>query len=253
MARVPHLVLDRAGRSFGARVALDQVTLDLEPGSLVALAGPSGGGKSTLLRLLMGELRATSGRVLADGADLSSFRAKALAAHRRGCAILAQESHVVPQLSVHRNVIAGRLPAWPWYRVAWSSVWPVDREAVASLLGAVGLAERQWDLASGLSGGQKQRVALARALAGDPGILLADEPTSALDPATSAEVIELLVAAARKRGATLVISTHRLSQVLPRIDRVVGLRDGRVSLDAPPDRVDAAVLDALYEGSRERA
>jgi len=120
------------------------------------------------------------------------------------------------------------------------------------MLDRVGLAERQWDLASALSGGQKQRVALARALMGNPQVILADEPTSALDPTTTTEMIDLFAAEAKRLSATLIISTHRLSEVTSDIDRVIGLRDGVVTLDKSPAELGNGDLDALYEGSRER-
>jgi len=218
----------------------------------VALVGPSGSGKTTLLRLLMGELRATGGKVLADDQALATMTPRQLRDHRRRCGTLNQDPLVINQLSVHRNVLAGALPGWRWHQVVASYFWPVQREPVAELLQRVGLADRQWDLAGELSGGEKQRVALARALIASPRVLLADEPTSALDPTTSAEMVNLFVAEANRLDATLLVSTHRLAEIRADIDRVIGLRDGHVTLDKPAADVTDADLDALYEGSRER-
>ncbi len=200
----------------------------------------------------MGELRASGGAVLVDGNALATMSPAQLRDHRRRCGRLSQDSLVIPQLSVHRNVIAGRLPHYRWPRVVVSYFWPVEREPVRELLERVGLAERQWDLASELSGGERQRVALARVLAGNPRVLLADEPTSALDPTTASDVIRLLIEEAKRLDATLVVSSHRLSEVMTDLDRVIGLRDGNICLDKPVADVTADDLDALYEGSRER-
>jgi len=248
----PHLVLEAAERRWATRQGLAPTTLEISPGSRVALVGPSGSGKTTLLRLLMGELRATGGRVLADGQRLATMTPRQLRDHRRRCGALNQDPLVINQLSVHRNVLAGALPGWRWHQVVASYFWPVQRDRVAALLRRVGLAERQWDLAGELSGGEKQRIALARALIGAPRVLLADEPTSALDPTTSGDMVRLFVAEANRLNATLLVSTHRLGEIRADINRVIGLRSGRVTLDKPAADVDEADLDALYEGSRER-
>ncbi|WP_428263436.1 phosphonate ABC transporter ATP-binding protein [Haliangium sp.] len=249
----PHLCLRAAVRRFGDRTALGPVDLELAPGATVALAGPSGSGKSTLLRLLLGALAASAGEVRVDGVDTRTMSPASLRRHRRRCGLIDQEALILPGLSVHHNLVAGLVPSWPWYRVLASALWPPARTSVQAALDRVGLAERQWDRAEDLSGGQKQRVALARALMGTPAVICADEPTASLDPTTAAEIIALLAEDARRRGATLLISTHRLGQVRGAVERVIGLRAGRVVLDAAADEVSEGDLDALYEGSRERA
>ncbi len=159
---------------------------------------------------------------------------------------------MIPRMSVHDNVIAGRVASWPWWKTLVSTLIAVDRDDVHALLCDVGLGDRQWDQADELSGGQKQRVSIARALAGEPALLLADEPTAALDPTTASEGIELLIAVSKKREATLIISTHRASQVIERVDRVLGLREGKLVLDKPAANTSPEDLDELYAGSRER-
>ena len=253
MKPAPHFTLRAVERRWGTRVALAGIDLDIAPGERLALIGPSGSGKTTLLRLLMAALRSSKGSVSIDGEAIAAMAPREIRAHRRRCALVEQGAPVLAQLSVHDNVIAGCVSAWPWWRVLASRLWPLEREAVRESLAELGLAERQWDRADELSGGQQQRVAIARALAGGPRVLLADEPTAALDPTTAAEVIALLAAQTRQRHATLVVSTHRVSQVLGAVDRVVGLREGRVTFDLPAAEIDDALLDALYEGSRERS
>lgn len=241
-----------AGRSFGERAALSDLTLELAPGSRIALAGPSGSGKTTLLRLLAGSLRPTAGSVEADGRSLSAMSPRQLRDHRRRCGIVTQGSALVRQTSVHSNVIAGRLAQWPWWKALAATVFPLEKAETATLLASVGLADRQWDIAGTLSGGQQQRVAIARALAASPSLILADEPTAALDPTTARQIADLLLEHAQRRAATLVFSTHWLSLVQPHCDRVIGLKDGRVLIDAPAADVSDADLDELYAGSGER-
>ena len=252
MAGIPVIRLIDIDRRWNSRVALRNITLTIARGSRVAIIGPSGSGKTTLLRLIMGALRASSGTVQVDGVSISSMSPAQIRRHRARCGFVDQGTQLLPQLSVHGNVIAGRLPGWPWWRTLMSVLLSFETERVASLLDEVGLAERQWDRASQLSGGQRQRVVIARALANEPSIVLADEPTAALDPATSRDVIELLARTTKRHGATLLVSTHRAREVLNHVDRVIGLREGALVLDLPPQALEDAALDELYDGSDER-
>jgi phosphonate transport system ATP-binding protein len=246
----PILELRDAGRNWGDRSALRELSLRIPAGERVALVGPSGSGKTTLLRMLAGSLAASRGQVLAGGFDLCDMGQGDLQRHRAHCGIVPQGQALVRPLSVHRNVLAGLLPDWPWYRVLESLLRRVEVERVAFALDQVGIGDRQWDPVSILSGGQQQRVAVARALVREPLLLLADEPTASLDPKTAVEIMELLVGLARDRAATLVISTHHLSQVVDHVDRVIGLRRGRVVLDAPRRDLSDDALDGLYNDDR---
>jgi phosphonate transport system ATP-binding protein len=245
------LRLERVSRHWGRNRALEDVSLTIQPGERILLAGPSGSGKTTLLRLLAGVLRPSRGTIHIDGVDLMSMSTGQLRRHRSRCGIVEQGALLVPQSDVHHNVLAGRLAHMSWHAVLRSALWRTDVESVGKLLGSLGLADRQWDLAGTLSGGQQQRVAIARALIGAPAVLLADEPTSSLDPRTAASVRDILLDEARQRGATLLFCSHWISLARDRVDRVLGIRDGALVIDAAPDRVSSEELAQLYRGSDE--
>lgn len=251
-ASTPAYAIEGVGRRWAGRIALEDASFSVAPGELVALVGPSGGGKSTLIRLLGGVLRPTSGVIKVEGRDLASFSGAELRRFRASCGVVGQGLSLVPQLSVHQNVVAGFLPYWPWYRVLLSTLWPQKRRRVHEVLEEVGIGDRQWDPTSVLSGGQQQRVAIARALIGRPKTILADEPTSSLDPRTAEQTTELILREARAHQATLVFCTHWFELVRPHVDRVLGLRGGRIVLDLPAKEVTDAQLDELYAGSHER-
>ncbi|HSS01931.1 MAG TPA: ATP-binding cassette domain-containing protein [Kofleriaceae bacterium] len=244
----PVFRLEGVGRRWGSREALRDATLTIRAGERILLAGPSGSGKSTLLRILNGSLRPTAGRVMVRGVDLAAMSPRELRRHRRACGIVEQGNLLVPQLDVHRNVLAGRLAHWPWHRVLLSAVWPIERERVSALLGEVGLADRQWDVTAKLSGGQQQRVAVARALVSSPSIVIADEPTASLDATTAVQVTRMLADAARRSGATLILCTHWLALALPMLDRVIGIRDGAVAVDCPARDYRVGTLGESPEG-----
>jgi len=188
-------------------------------GETLALVGPSGSGKSSLLMLMGGLERATTGQVSALGQDLGKLGEDALARLRRGnMGVVFQSFHLIPTLTALENVavpleLAGVADA-------------MDR--AAEQLKAVGLAARAKHYPSQMSGGEQQRVALARATAPRPRLILADEPTGNLDSATGAAIIDLLFDLSAQHGATLVLVTHDAA-LSARCDRTVALQDGRIA------------------------
>jgi putative ABC transport system ATP-binding protein len=201
--------------------ALIDVTLSIPTGQLVAIQGPTGGGKSTLLQLLGGLDRPTSGRVALGDADLSGMPDAKLARLRAaGIGFVFQGFNLIPTLTAQENVETALEPLGV----------PAEerRRRAAAALESVGLADRANHVPGELSGGQQQRVAIARALVKEPDVLLADEPTGNLDEQTRDEIMDLLEAIRRDRGLTLVIVTHD-SAVARRAQRRLILRNGTVS------------------------
>lgn len=198
---------------------LKGIDLDVERGEKLCLLGPSGSGKSSLLMLLGGLERATSGSVMALGQDLGAMREDALARFRRDhMGVVFQSFHLIPTMTALENV------ATPMELAGVKDAF----QRAAAELDAVGLAGRRDHYPAQLSGGEQQRVALARALAPRPEILLADEPTGNLDSATGAAIIDLLFALGQSRGATLVMVTHA-PELAARCDRAIRLIDGRIA------------------------
>lgn len=246
------LQLRQVGRCWSGLHVLRQISLRLSAGERVALVGPSGGGKSTLIRLMAGSLRASEGQIAVNGRDMADFSWGELQRYRSRCRIVEQQSLLVPQSTVHRNVLSGLASTWSWHQVLRAALWPVERERVRAVLDPLGMAAHQWARAADLSGGQMQRVAIARALIAEPELLLADEPTASLDPHTARQVTRLIIDAAKARHMALVFCTHWYDIVRDDCTRVIGLRDGAMLFDLPPEQVTASHWEQLYAGSGER-
>ena len=203
----------------GGIVAVDDVSLTLEPGEFVVLTGPSGSGKTSLLSLLGALDRPTAGRVLIDGAVIDGGSDERARYHREVVGFVFQHHHLLAHLPACANVELPMLGAGLGRRER--------RERAADLLREVGLAHRLDEAAAHLSGGERQRVALARALANDPRLLLADEPTGSLDSESTQRVLDLLEAVRERRGMTLMVVTYE--PLIGRgADRVLHMRDGRL-------------------------
>jgi putative ABC transport system ATP-binding protein len=203
----------------GGIVAVDDVSLTLEPGEFVVLTGPSGSGKTSLLSLLGALDRPTAGRVLVDGTVLDGGSDERARYHREVVGFVFQHHHLLAHLPACANVELPLLGAGLGRRER--------RERAAELLREVGLAHRLDELAAHLSGGERQRVALARALANDPRLLLADEPTGSLDSESTQRVLDLLEAVRERRGMTMLVVTYE-PLIGRRADRVLHMRDGRL-------------------------
>ena len=220
------VVVDHVAKAFeGGRIrALQDVSLRLESGELVALTGASGSGKSTLLNLIGALDGPDAGTILVDGRPLNEQDANGYRAGTVG--FVFQAHNLIPVLTASENV-----------QVAMMGHGPGRAERVrraGQLLAEVGLARRADSYPPTLSGGERQRVAIARALANDPRLLLADEPTGALDSETGDRILSLLLGLRERHGMTVLLVTND-REVAERADRVVELHDGRL---LAPERVD---------------
>jgi phosphonate transport system ATP-binding protein len=234
------------GAVLGGHPALDGIDLEVRAGERVALVGPSGAGKTTVLRLCTAALAPTSGSVSVLGHDLGSATPAEVRALRRRIGSVYQQLHLVGPLRVVHNVNAGRLGTWTPARAVRSLVRPVEVDEARQALDRVGIADKLLERTDRLSGGEQQRVALARVLVQDPELILADEPVSSLDPARAEEVMDLLGDVVAGRDRTLVVSLHDFELARRRCDRVVGLRAGRVVFDLPAGHVNDDAGAALY-------
>ena len=209
------------GSGDAAVEILRGIDLDVADGETLALLGPSGSGKSSLMAVLAGLERASGGSLGIAGEDFTAMDEDALATARRGrIGIVLQAFHLLPTMTAQENV------ATPMELAGASDAWP----RAAAELEAVGLGHRLTHYPAQLSGGEQQRVAIARATAPRPRLIFADEPTGNLDAATGHEIIELLFARRAETGATLVIITHD-PELAARCDRIVTLGDGLIESD----------------------
>ncbi|MEK6695973.1 MAG: ABC transporter ATP-binding protein [Candidatus Deferrimicrobiota bacterium] len=200
---------------------LKGVSLSLARGETAGVVGISGAGKTTLLQILGTLDRATSGKVLYGGKDVTDLPADEMAAFRnRSVGFVFQSHNLLPEFSVLENVT---LPCL----IARMDPAEARRRAVA-LLGEVGLSERVTHRTGEISGGEQQRTAICRALVMEPSVLLADEPTGNLDRATASGVVDLLLSLNRSRGLSLLMVTHN-DQVASRLHRVIRIDDGRIA------------------------
>ena len=199
---------------------LNEADLDVMPGEVVGLIGPSGSGKSSLLHAAGLLERPTAGQIFIEGRDCSNLSDRIRTRVRlHTIGFVYQAHHLLPEFSALDNVALPQMIAGVGRKPA--------RERAFFLLEQLGLAERVKHQPAQLSGGEQQRVAIARALANSPRLLLADEPTGNLDPHTSAAVFENLYALARATGVAALVATHNL-ELARHMDRVLGLKDGKL-------------------------
>ena len=213
------VVFEHVSKTYGsgdaAVCALKDASFTIEKGEIVVIVGQSGAGKTTLLNILGGMDTLSSGKVLLEGEDISTYRGKQLARYRReDIGFVFQFYNLIPNLTALENVeLAAQIVK--------------DSIPAQEVLAQVGLAERMSNFPAQLSGGEQQRVSIARALATKPKLLLCDEPTGALDYNTGKEVLKLLQDQSRQNGMTVVIITHN-SALTAMADRVIRVKSGQI-------------------------
>jgi phosphonate transport system ATP-binding protein len=227
---------------------LRDISLDFAARGFTAVIGPSGTGKSTLIRCINRLVEPTAGSILFQGRDLVRLSGQALREARRGIGMVFQEYNLVERLTVMENLLSGRL-GYVSPLKAWLRKFPqTDIDTAFELLDTVGLTGFANQRADSLSGGQRQRVGIARAVMQQPKLLLADEPTSSLDPKTSVEIMTLVRDLGTAKGIPIIVNMHDVELARRFADRIVGMSGGRVVYDGAPAGLSDAQLTTIYGG-----
>jgi phosphonate transport system ATP-binding protein len=227
---------------------LKGINLTIDGTGLTAIIGPSGTGKSTLIRCINRLVEPSSGSIRLDSLELTSLSGSSLRHARRSIGMVFQEYNLVERLTVMENLLSGRLGytgAWAAWRRKFAQT---DVDGAFDLLKVVGLADFADRRADALSGGQRQRVGIARALMQQPRLLLADEPTSSLDPKTSIEIMELLKAQGIAKNIPVLINMHDVELAKSFANRIIGMAGGQIVFDGKPELLKQPELDQIYGG-----
>jgi phospholipid/cholesterol/gamma-HCH transport system ATP-binding protein len=243
----PIIELEKISKSFGEYTVLDELDLVLEKDKVNIIIGRSGGGKSVLIKHIIGLLKPDRGRVLIQGQDIVPMKEREMAGVRRRFGMLFQEAALFDSFTVEENV------AFPLREHTRKSLREI-KEIVETKLASVGLSGMGNKMPSELSGGMRKRVGLARALAMDPQIVLFDEPTSGLDPVMSATINDLILRTQREFGPTCVVISHDIVATMKIADRIYMLYNGKIIAQGTPDEIrhrDDPVVRQFIRGEAE--
>jgi phosphonate transport system ATP-binding protein len=237
---------DAGLRYADGKNALADLNLSVAAGESVAIIGPSGAGKTSLLHLLAGFLRPTSGQIELLGQAPWALSGGQRQRLRSQIGLIQQHPPLPGRQRVVTAVLAGKLGQWSTAKGLLSLLYPLDPEGAAAALGKLDLTDKLYQRCDQLSGGQLQRVAIARVLYQQPRLILADEPVSAMDPVLAEHTLSMLNQYAQHQGCTFIASLHAVELALAHFSRIIGVRDGRILFDQPSSSVSPDDLTALY-------
>lgn len=246
------LEVENLHKTYGKEThALRGVSFNMEEGEFIVIIGISGSGKSTLLRCINALINSTKGSIKYKGKKIQDARAKDLRNIRREMGMIFQHYNLIDRLTVIQNVLHGRLGYMSSFKGLFDLYSQEDREFAVNILKRVNLENEILKRADELSGGQKQRVGISRALAQKPSLILADEPIASLDPVSSELIMDYLFKICKEDGISAIVSLHQVEVALKYATRIIGIRDGVIAFDGPPQELTEKTIDWIYKKDEE--
>ncbi|MBO1300058.1 MULTISPECIES: phosphonate ABC transporter ATP-binding protein [unclassified Enterococcus] len=234
------------------KYALSEIDLTVEEGEFIVVIGPSGAGKSTFIRTINRMIEPSRGEVLFAGMDVTRAKKKQLKQIRSEIGMIFQHYNLIGRTNVIKNVLHGRLGKTPFRKTIFGLYSEKDKQEAVDLLSKVGLKDHMYQRASALSGGQMQRVGICRAIMQQPKLILADEPIASLDPNSAKVVMEHLQGITHERQITCIINLHQVDFAKKYATRILGIKDGRIVFDGPPQDLSEAIIAHIYQGKEEQ-
>ena len=227
--------------------ALTDISFSVDEGEFVSIIGPSGSGKSTILRCINRLVDATQGEIIFDGQDVTSADKKEIRQIRKKTGMIFQHYNLVDRLSVIENVLHGRLGHKSTMSGVAGYYSEGEKESAFSILEKLGLTEQAYKRCDELSGGQKQRVGIARSIMQEPRLILCDEPIASLDPSSSKIIMDHLSNINKTMKITCILNLHQVDVALKYSKRIIGLTQGHIVYDGPPEGLTKAKIYEIYQ------
>ena len=227
--------------------ALTDISFSVEEGEFLSIIGPSGSGKSTILRCINRLVDATQGTIIFDGHDITLADKAEIRQVRKKTGMIFQHYNLVDRLSVIENVLHGRLGHKSTISGVIGHYTEQEKENAFEILSKLGLTEQAYKRCDELSGGQKQRVGIARSLMQEPRLILCDEPIASLDPSSSKVIMDHLSAINQNMKITCVANLHQVDVALKYAKRIIGLTQGRIVYDGPPELLSKSQIYEIYQ------
>ena len=239
----------------GGTRALDKVDLVVNGPDFLVILGPSGAGKSTLIRSINRLVSTTDGSIQFHDREITGIHGRELRDVRKKMGMIFQQFNLIKRLNVLENVLVGRIRFQSFPSRFVTSLFRKfsieDQRAAFECLCQVGIERQAYQRADTLSGGQQQRVAIARAMAQGPDMILADEPIASLDPKSSDVVMGIIKKINMEKGIPVIVNLHQYEFAKKYATRIVGMNDGRIVYDGPPENLDHETLREIYKGGEE--
>jgi len=227
--------------------ALTDISFSVEEGEFLSIIGPSGSGKSTILRCINRLVDATQGSIIFDGHDITSADKAEIRQVRKKTGMIFQHYNLVDRLSVIENVLHGRLGHKSTMSGVIGHYTEQEKENAFEILSKLGLTEQAYKRCDELSGGQKQRVGIARSLMQEPRLILCDEPIASLDPSSSKVIMDHLYGINQTMKITCIANLHQVDVALKYAKRIIGLTQGRIVYDGPPEFLSKSQIYEIYQ------